>query len=560
MKKISHRLGVLIGVCLLGVISLGIYSILSLRTTATSIRAAESKARVEGDIYNRIVQSKDVVADVLPPPGYVIESYLVAFQLNEAESQTDRDRFRAELGNLEKQFNDRLVHWKTTLPEGALKTAYANSSLPAVRFFQIINGEFLPAVAGGDKTRARQLIKTSLLDAYTAQRASVDKVVECAEAQDRAANAELKQVLRASEKDVGKVLRASTVRTLLCIAILAMALGFTGVRLSSRIASALKKVAGNIGSGTSEVVSAARLVSVSSQSLAEGSSEQAGSIQETSASLEEMASMTSRSAEHTQRANALAKEAHIAADHGVKDMQAMNTAMEAIKGSSNDIANVIKTIDEIAFQTNILALNAAVEAARAGEAGMGFAVVADEVRSLAQRSAHAAKETAGKIEAAVTNTSRGADISQKVAVALHEIVVKARQVDDLVTEVASASNEQAVRISQINNALAQVDKVTQTNAASAQESAAAAEELNSQAECMKGTVAELLELVGGDTVAPGDVPPSLNRTPITPTLRVAQSTRPGSTPAGGDSTQLERRSDHNLKSDRNVNTPELASH
>jgi methyl-accepting chemotaxis protein len=178
-------------------------------------------------------------------------------------------------------------------------------------------------------------------------------------------------------------------------------------------------------------------------------------------------------------------------------MQTMSAAMEAIKVSSDDIAKIIKTIDEIAFQTNILALNAAVEAARAGEAGMGFAVVADEVRTLAQRCAQAAKETAGKIEGAIARTGQGVEISGKVEAVLNDIVTKVRQVDELVTEVAGASREQTDGITQINSAVGQMDKVTQSNAASAEETAAAALELNGQAEIMKQSVAELLALVGG---------------------------------------------------------------
>jgi len=176
-------------------------------------------------------------------------------------------------------------------------------------------------------------------------------------------------------------------------------------------------------------------------------------------------------------------------------MQTMNAAMEAIKVSSDDIAKIIKTIDEIAFQTNILALNAAVEAARAGEAGLGFAVVADEVRNLAQRSAQAAKETAGKIEGAITKTAQGVGISSKVALTLNEIVIKVRQVDELVAEVAgaSANRRRALRRSTRRRPDGQV---TQSNAANAEESAAAAEELNAQAISMKDSVAELLQLVG----------------------------------------------------------------
>jgi len=272
-------------------------------------------------------------------------------------------------------------------------------------------------------------------------------------------------------------------------------IGFVIIRGTGRI---LNRIAGALDDGSNQVTSAATQVSASSQTLAEGASEQAASLEETSSSLEEMASMTKRNSENAQKANDLAKQARTAADKGVGDMQTMSAAMEAIKTSSDDIAKIIKTIDEIAFQTNILALNAAVEAARAGEAGMGFAVVADEVRNLAQRSAQAAKETAGKIEGAISKTAQGVEISSKVAATLNEIVTKARQVDELVAEVAGASREQTQGITQINTAVGQMDKVTQSNAANAEESAAAAEELNAQATTMKESVAELLHLVGGN--------------------------------------------------------------
>jgi methyl-accepting chemotaxis protein len=186
--------------------------------------------------------------------------------------------------------------------------------------------------------------------------------------------------------------------------------------------------------------------------------------------------------------------------------------MGAVKESNNEVAKIIKTIDEIAFQTNILALNAAVEAARAGEAGMGFAVVADEVRNLAQKSAAAARETAEKIEAAISRTEAGVRVSEKVVDDLKTVLEQSRQVESslkgieeksrevngLVGEIAEASLEQSQGIEQVNTAVNQMDKVTQSNAANAEESASAAEELNAQAEALNDAVFQLKQLVDGN--------------------------------------------------------------
>ena len=160
----------------------------------------------------------------------------------------------------------------------------------------------------------------------------------------------------------------------------------------------------------------------------------------------------------------------------------------------------------LCFQTNLLALNAAVKAARAGEAGLGFAVVAEEVRHLAQRSALAAKDVAAKIELAMSKTGQGVAVSAQVAAALNDIVAKVRQMDALVTSVAGASREQTEGISQISTAVSQMDSVTQSNAASAEECASAAEQLNAQAEVMKGSVTGLLQLVVGKHETAADQP------------------------------------------------------
>lgn len=298
----------------------------------------------------------------------------------------------------------------------------------------------------------------------------------------------------------GPVIAAALEHTQSTVIWLGLAAVVLGVALAFIIARSitgpLRLLAESIGAGSEQTAAAAEQVSSTSQSLAEGTSEQAASLEETSATLEELSSMTKRNADNSQQAKSAASAARGSADAGATQMQTMQNAMQTIKSASEDITKILKTIDEIAFQTNILALNAAVEAARAGEHGAGFAVVADEVRALAQRSAAAAKETAAKIEHSVTQSQQGVNISAEVAKSFTEIQTRIQQLDALVAEIANASNEQNQGISQVATAVTQMDKVTQNNAASAEETAAAAEELNSQSIAFMEAVGHLQALTG----------------------------------------------------------------
>jgi methyl-accepting chemotaxis protein/methyl-accepting chemotaxis protein-1 (serine sensor receptor) len=251
----------------------------------------------------------------------------------------------------------------------------------------------------------------------------------------------------------------------------------------------------------SRVWGTAAHVSDSSQKLSKGAADQAASIEETSASMEEMASMTRHNSENSVSAARLMADVARQVEESNTSLEAMVSSMSGIRESSAKVARIIRTIDEIAFQTNILALNAAVEAARAGAAGMGFAVVADEVRNLAQRSAQAAKDTTSLIDEAASNASDGNQRVQEVVQKITTISSSIVEAKRLVDEVSNASRQQVEGIQQVTQTLSQMERVTQATAASAQAGAAASTDLNEQAARAMSSVAALEKLTRGRSAA-----------------------------------------------------------
>ncbi|HTO02749.1 MAG TPA: methyl-accepting chemotaxis protein [Opitutus sp.] len=410
----------------------------------------------------------------------LVNAFLLTSDIKKAEAA--REALAVTVSQIQRMQKDQIEmeNLDATLKDDAKNALLAQLQTTAITF-----RDGLEQVVTGQQARAKILAETinRVAPEFTATVARVKTAVHTYQS-------ELENRTSVEQR------RNETV--VLTITSIGLALGAVFAWLITRgVTRRITEVAARLATESDKTGAAAMQVSQASHSMASGASQQAASLEETSSSLHEMASMTTRNSENAQNAKTLANQARQTADAGAVDMEQMKTAMSAIKGSSTEISKIIKTIDEIAFQTNILALNAAVEAARAGEAGLGFAVVADEVRNLAQRCAGAAKETADKISASTEKSEQGARISEKMAANLAAIVDKTRQLDERIGEIAQSSHEQSEGIGQLNSAVASMDKITQENAALAEESSASAEELKSQAEQVRIAVAELMRMASG---------------------------------------------------------------
>lgn len=243
-----------------------------------------------------------------------------------------------------------------------------------------------------------------------------------------------------------------------------------------------------ISTASDQVSIGAEQVSSSAQALAQGATEQASASEELASAINEITSKVNQNAQNSIKANEMANKSTIAITNSNEQMQTLVSAMNDINNKSGEISKIIKTIEDIAFQTNILALNAAVEAARAGESGKGFAVVADEVRNLAIKSSDAAKNTTSLIESSITSVNSGVKLADQTAEELIVVVNISKDTAELIAEIAKATNEQAISLSQVSTGVEQISAVVQTNSATSEESAAASEELSGQANFMRDLI------------------------------------------------------------------------
>ena len=439
----------------------------------------EQRGEADRAVINRRVGR---ISDLNTILESLAESYLNLVLAFARQSQEYSDRSQGKLADAERDISVLLADTKNQGVRAALEKAQAT-----------IKADYAP--------RMKAVMDLAREDAEAA--AGRDAVIESLVAEVAKFTAIIDDLARQYTNDMSSAIsQAIWVMLIGAAAALAVSI-FLALWMTRSMVRAMDRIIENLLASAQEVDGASAQLTRASNTLAKGASENAASLEETSAALEEFSSMTKKNADNAVEANSLMTQATGAMQKAEGSMTQVIQAMEEISASGNEIGKIIKTIDEIAFQTNLLALNAAVEAARAGEAGAGFAVVADEVRNLAIRSADAAKHTADLIATTIGNINSGSEMVNATSEAFQTVGSHTAKVSELVSEVAEASKEQSLGINQIATAMAEMDKVTQSNAASAEESASAASQLSNEASNLSASVNEIDIMLHGAEAAGG---------------------------------------------------------
>ena len=515
--------------------------------------ATIGEVKVNGPLYQSIVETKDLVADVLPPPQYLLESYLVTLQMLQETDQRALQQLVARGKQLRKEYEERHAHWVRTLAAGPMKTALVEKSYRSgVAFLDSRDQEFVPAVLAGDVIKARALAAGKLNLHYREHRDAIDEVVAAAMPWQLQQEAQATGIVQARINKIALVslviLGAATVVGLTIARRITSRLstiescfqtisggdlriripvrGEDEVARLSRATNALldnlEGMIGRVAMVTQQLASAAVQLSATAVEISGGTARLTSRATHTAAAVEEMNATVGQVAQNSGKAACLARETVETAKDGgavvANTIEGMELLSEAVSSSStiitelgkssDQIGVIVGTIEDIADQTNLLALNAAIEAARAGEQGRGFAVVADEVRKLAERTTKATKEISDMIRQIQQDTrgavdsmqhgkekvSAGVDLANKTGEALTRIVRMVSESADMIQQIAVASEEQSTATQQIAADIENVAQVTKESAAGANESAKACQDLSQIA-------TELQRLVGNFRVS-----------------------------------------------------------
>ena len=523
--KLAHRFAILMGIIIVGFASYGSWSFHVL-----------IHVKVNGPIYDRVVQGKDLIAEILPPPEYIIESYLVALQAMSA-SPAERGPMIDNLKLLKKDYDTRHDFWAGQALDGDTKDLLLKGAdKPAQAFYHVAFTQLVPALEKDDAAAADAALGL-MKHHYALHRVAINQLVERAtklNAQDEADAKE--KIASASAIMLGILLASVGLAAAVSYGLARSLMGQLGGEPSDAADIAASIAAGNLGinigiaprdqgsllvamktmqqglisivgqirSGTGTIASASAQIAAGNQDLSARTEAQASALEQTTSSIEALAQAVKHNAGNARQAQQLALSASDVALRGGDVVSQVVDTMGAINNSSKKIVDIIGVIDGIAFQTNILALNAAVEAARAGEQGRGFAVVASEVRNLAQRSSAAAKEIKDLIDDSVQSVDAGAQLVNQAGATMTEVVDSVRRVTDIISDISAASQEQTDGIAQISDAIRQLDGVTQQNAALAEEAAAAALSMQDQAQHLSQAVS-IFKLSAADAALPAPV-------------------------------------------------------